>query len=658
MTPDLLGWGLAFSLPGILVVAVVAARLLGVRRSLFATLGAGVVGWLTGVGLSSLIASSLRNPNAGFTRNVWVFSAVFTMSATVWAELLGRPGALARAQTELTRLPRPIRALRRRGHRVARYAQITRIAVRYGLEPFLGLARTHRATADAPAGRARLPLPVRLRLALEECGGIFVKLGQVLSTRSDLLPANTCAELARLQDDVTPDPPEVMRLLLESELGRPVGDVFANFDWAPIAAASIGQAYRAQLLSGEQVVVKLQRPGIADVIARDIDVLDELARLVEDRTSWGREYRVRELAAEFAERLRGELDFRAEARSARDIADNLGPASPVRVPRVYDDLTTSRVLVMEWFDGPSIRNADNIAEERRLALADALLRSMLQQVLTDGRFHADPHPGNVLVLGDDQLGLIDFGAAGRLDPLQQAALRDVLIGVAQRDPGVLRDAVLQVAEPRRDVDDTALERALARFTTQQLAAGATPSAQMLVELLTLCFTFGLTLPPELSTVFRALGTLEGTLRVLSPGYLAIDAAQRIAGEWAREHAGPELLPQLARDEVIRVLPMLRRLPSHVDRLAVQARRGQLRMRVSLFADPRDEVLLTRLTNRIVLAFLGGVVGVLSVMLLGTQGGPPFTGDTSLFQFFGYFGLFCATVLILRVLVAVLRDRLN
>lgn len=499
---------------------------------------------------------------------------------------------------------------------------------------------------------------MRLRLALEECGGIFVKLGQVLSTRSDLLPASTCTELAKLQDDVAPDPPELMRPRLEEELGRPVDQVFTDFNWTPIAAASIGQAYRAQLLSGEQVVVKLQRPGIVEAIGRDIEVLDELARLVEDRTSWGQEYRVRELAGEFAERLRGELDFRAEARSARDIATNLGPANPVRVPRVYDDLTTARVLVMEWFDGPSIRTAEGVAADRRRELADALLRSMLQQVLTDGRFHADPHPGNVLILGDGELGLIDFGAVGRLDPLQQAALRDVLLGVAQRDPGVLRDAVLQVAEPRRDVDDTALERALARFTSQQLAPGATPSAQMLVELLNLCFTFGLTLPPELSTVFRALGTLEGTLRVLSPGYLAIDAAQRIAGEWAREYVGPDMLPQLARDELIRLLPMLRRLPSHVDRLAAQMRRGQLRMRVSLFADARDEVLLTRLTSRIVLAFLGGVVGVLSVMLLGIQGGPPFTGDTSLFQFFGYFGLFCATVLILRVLVAVLRDRLN
>jgi ubiquinone biosynthesis protein len=652
---DLFGPGLFVSLLGSLVVAMVAARLLGARRSVLSNVASGVIGWLAGFGISSVIAQSQPNPAAGFMRNVWLFSTVFAMSATVWVELLARPGTLARAQSGLARPPRPLRALRRRAHRVARYAQITRIAVRYGLEPVLGLSRS---AAPAESGDRVAPTAVRLRRALEDCGGIFIKLGQVLSTRTDLLPASTCDELASLQDAVAPEPASIMQQVLEAELGRPVGEVFADFDWTPIAAASIGQAYRARLCGGEPVVVKLRRPGIAEAITRDIDVLDEFARMIEDRTSWGREYRVRELAAEFAERLRGELDFRAEARNAAEIGGAMAPDGPIRVPRVHQDLGTARLLVMEWFDGVNVRHNQRLPEARRRELADDLLRNMLQQILTDGRFHADPHPGNVLVLHDDKLGLIDFGAAGRLDPLQQAALRDVLVGVAQRDPAALCEAVLRVSEPRRDLDEQALERALARFTARQLGPGATPSAQMLTELLQLCFGFGLTLAPELSTVFRALGTLEGTLRVLAPGYLAIEAAQRIATEWARERAGPAALPELARDELLRLLPVLRRLPSHVDRLAAQAQRGQLHLRIGLFGDEPEQRFLTRLTNRLVLAFLGGMVGLLSVVLLGTPGGPPFTGDTTLFQFLGYFGLFCATVLILRVLVAVLRDRSN
>jgi ubiquinone biosynthesis protein len=189
-------------------------------------------------------------------------------------------------------------------------------------------------------------------------------------------------------------------------------------------------------------------------------------------------------------------------------------------------------------------------------------------------------------------------------------------------------------------------------------AGATPSAAMFNELLQLFFSFGITLPPEFSTFFRAMVTLEGTLTTLRPGYAVIDAARAIATEWGRERVTPGTLEELARHELFSLAPLLRRLPRHVDRLATIVQRGDLRANVSLFRDAEDVRALTRLVNRVVLAFLGGVVGVMSVVLVGIEGGPPFTGDTSLYEFFGYFGLFCSTVLVLRVLVAVLRDGLN
>jgi ubiquinone biosynthesis protein len=652
------------SLPGILLLAFVAGRLLGARRSLGATLLSGLVGWAAGVGLSLVIASNHVHRSAGFARNVWVFSAVFTMSATVWMELLARPGALARAQTGLVNIPRPLRALRRRGRRVGRYAQITRIVVRHGLGPSIGLAsrRSHGDLdgTELDAGESRLPPAVRLRRALEDCGGMFVKLGQLLSTRSDLVPDDVARELARLQDHVGPADPREVRLLLEAELGGPVTDVFAEFEWEPLAAASIGQAHRARLRDGQPVIVKVQRPGIAESVARDLEVLDELARVAETRTTWGRDYGVVELAGEFGQRLREELDFGLEARNATELAADLGCASPVRVPRVVPEFSSTRVLVMEWFDGVSVRDhdaIDGIGADRR-ALADTLLRCMLHQMLVQGRFHADPHPGNVMVLADGGLGLVDFGAVGRLDPLQQAALRDLMVAVARRDAEQLRTAVLGIATVRGRVDEEQLERALARFMARHLAAGSAPSAAMFNDLLQLFFTFGIRVPAELSTFFRALVTLEGTLTTLAPGYLALEAAQGIAAEWARERLTPATLEEVARDELIRAVPTLRRLPRHVDRIATLAERGQLGLRVSLLSEPDDVVTVTRLVNRVVLAFLGALVGVLSVMLLGTTGGPPFAGTTSLFQFFGYFGLFCATVLILRVIVAVLHDGLN
>jgi ubiquinone biosynthesis protein len=389
-------------------------------------------------------------------------------------------------------------------------------------------------------------------------------------------------------------------------------------------------------------------------------VLAELAQVAETRTAWGADYHVTELAGEFSERLREELDFRLEARNATEIAAGLAPGDGVRVPDVHAELSTARVLVMEWLDGVSVREVERIDAMGldRSRLAEALLRCTLRQMLVGGRFHADPHPGNVLVSPDGRVGLIDFGATGRLDALQQASMREMLVAVRQRDAGLLRAAVLEVATLRRHFDDDQLERSLARFMARHLAEGAAPSAAMFNDLLQLFFAFGINLPPEFSTFFRALVTLEGTLTTLSPGYLVIEAAEQLAAEWAWANLAPTSLEDLARRELGSLALLLRRAPRQLDRIATLVQRGDLQARVRLLADEDDVRTVTRLLNRVVLAGLGGVVGVLSVLLLGTQGGPPFTGDTSLFQFFGYFGLFCATVMILRVLVAVLRDGLS
>jgi ubiquinone biosynthesis protein len=652
---DLIDFAVLLSLPGVLVLAWLVGRLLGVRRSWTTTVLSGLIGWVGGVALSLAIASQRKDMSEGFTRNVWLFSTLGVMSASVWIELLAKPGTLARAQTGLTSIPHPIEAVKRRGRRVSRYAQITRIAIRNGLGPSLGLGR-HSEDGDA----RQVPFARRLRHALEECGGMFVKMGQVASTRSDLVSPPVAEELSNLQDHVAPAPPEGVRELLEDELGAPVDEVFAEFDWNSLAAASIGQVHRARLHGGRQVVVKVQRPGIASSVNRDLDVLDELATMVEQRTTWGADYHVSDLADEFAERLREELDFEIEARNASDIAANLDDDSNVRIPVVFRDLTTRRVLVMEWLDGVSVRETDEIDDlgvDRR-ELAEDLLRTMLQQMLIDAQYHADPHPGNVMVLRDGRLALIDFGAASRIDPLQQTAIRDVMIGVSQRDPDQLRQAVLQVATLRRDVDDEELERALARFMTRHLAPGMVPSAAMFNDLLQLFFTFGINLPPELSTFFRALITLEGTLTTLSPGYPVIDRAEAIAAEWMRARLAPSSFEELAREELIRMGPLLRRLPRRLDRIANQIERGNFRARVSLLSDPHDEHVVTKLVNRTVLALTGGVVGLIGAILLGVGGGPPFAGDTSLYEFFGYFSLFCSVVLMMRVIVSVLHDGVN
>jgi ubiquinone biosynthesis protein len=315
---------------------------------------------------------------------------------------------------------------------------------------------------------------------------------------------------------------------------------------------------------------------------------------------------------------------------------------------------------MEWLDGVSVRETEHIDAMGfdRVVLAETLLRCLLQQMLVDGHFHVDPHPGNVLVLADGRIGLIDFGATARLDALQQTSVREMLFAINQQDPSLLRQAVLEVATVRGVLNDDQLERALARFMARHLRPGATPSAQMFNELLQLFFTFGLVLPAEFSSLFRAIVTLEGTITTLSPGYPVLTAAQGFAAELARDRMGADAMEEMARKELLKLVPVLRRLPRQVDRLATMAQRGDLTVRTSWLSTPSDVTALSRLVNRGVLAVLSLVVGLLSVLLLGIQGGPEFTGQTSLYEFFGYFGLFCCTVLVMRLLVAIFREGLN
>ena len=354
-----------------LIAAALVGRILGVRRSFAATAFTALFGWVVGVVVALLVADRHVNASDNFARNLFLFTLFGAMAAAVWIEFLARPGMIVRAQTGLQSIPHPLRSARLRSRQVRRYAEITRIAVRNGLGPSLGLGRG----GGADGNGVRPPTVRRLRLALEECGGMFVKLGQVMSTRSDLISPDAAAELALLQDEVRPADREGVEELLELELDAPCADVFSSFDWQPLAAASIGQVYRAQLPDGSPVIVKVQRPGVGETVQVDLSVLEELGRVAESRTSWGSEYHVKDLVDEFGARLREELDYRIEARNAETIAASLPPGSRMYVPHVYEELSTSRVLVMEWLDGVDVRRVawSEARPSDRTKVADQLL---------------------------------------------------------------------------------------------------------------------------------------------------------------------------------------------------------------------------------------------------------------------------------------------
>jgi ubiquinone biosynthesis protein len=630
--------------------ALLARRLLGLRFGLVRLLLAGLVGFAVVGPIAQDLAGSM--PAAG------------TAATPLWFLILAGAAALVVAMVFLVvaealvpsgSLPGPLelrRALRGRVARGRRYSQISRIAVRHGLGPYLW-GRRGRASLEDPGGRERLARS--LRLALEEAGVTFVKLGQMLSTRPDLLPAEFVDELGRLTDHVAPADWDQVEQVLAAELGRPVDEVFGHFDRRPLAAASVAQVHAARLRSGAEVAVKVQRPGIRTMVERDLDIVARLARSLEGRTRWTRSIGTRELAGGFADAVREELDFRIEAANMAAVAASANGA--VRIPVPHQPLCGKRVLVMQRLDGTPIGAAGAVIAERGLdrdRLARELLGSLLDQVMLGGVFHADPHPGNVLVLADGRLGLLDFGSVGRLDGSVRSALQRLLLAMDRGDPLGASDALLEVMLRPDEVDQQRLERALGQFMARYLSPGADPGVRMFSDLFRIVADYGLSVPPEVAAVFRALGVLEGTLTRLAPGLDLVAEARSFAARHGPGQVDADTARQAVTEELTTLLPMLRRLPRRVERIASAAENGRLSVHVRLFADQRDRRHLTGLLHQVLLTILAATAGIMAVMLLGTGGGPAVTTTVSLYQLLAYNLLVVCAILALRVLVLIFR----
>jgi ubiquinone biosynthesis protein len=643
---------LLLSLPIIVLLSWFASRLIALRQSWLATVTIGLVGWLLGASLAFQLTSDGDGTLTRLAAQLF-FAIVFMVAVHGAVELVRRPD-LRDGRTRRPGLPHPMRALRTAVRRSRRYSQIVRIAMGNGFGPHLG--RGHRR---ASGQRDKGTFGHRLRLTLEESGGTFVKVGQMLSGRADLLPPDVVSELSHLQDDVAPASPEAITALVEQEIGRPLATVFRHFDMEPIGAASIAQVHAATLVDGREVVVKVQRPGIEELVERDLDALLRLARSVERRAPWARPYQIGALAGEFADRLRDELDFRLEAANTSTIARNLETNADVHIPDVHAELSTRRVLTMEKLRGVSVRDGDEIDRRGldRQELADRLVGCYLRQLLVDGVYHADPHPGNILVLEESRIGLIDFGAVGRLDAVQQEALKEMLLAIARRDPEAVLTAVLDVVDIPANTDLGRLQHALASFVARHVTATVTPSVGAFTALLRVLIDFGIHVPPEFSTLFRALATLQGTLDTMAPGY---EFAARVEAAATALFHDPGTAPgqALVKSELARTLPQLRRLPRHLDRIATLAERGDLRLRVSLFSTESDMQAMTRLVNRVILAGLGVGIAIVALGLLRTSGGPDLANGLGLYPSLAYLGFLASMVFIVRVTVAVMRDGLN
>jgi ubiquinone biosynthesis protein len=640
-------------------LAWVSRRFLGLPVGVLRALIAGLLGFVAALLLGNALRATQPGHTAAFFTVVLGVPLIVAMVFIVTAEVLVPSGSV----------PQPlevIRGTRQAFARARRYSQISRIAVRHGLGPYLR-GRPLRG-GDAAGGRAAAALS--LRHALEEAGVTFTKLGQLLSARRDLLPEEFTAELAQLQDRAKPAPWEQVDEVIGQSLGTPIEQVFTELRPEPAAAASIAQVHKARLRCGDgsttEVAVKVQRPGIRATVEQDLDILLRLAARLEDHTRWAHAVGVVGVARGFAAAMREELDFRVEARNMAAVAATwAGQQRAIRsnvsvvLPAVYEELSSEHVLVIEWLDGVNLRAAGQLIDDQNLDRAElsrALLRSMVYQITEGGVFHADPHPGNVLLLTDGRLALLDFGSVGRLDAQQRSALRDLLLALGHGDPAALRDTLLALVTRPDEVDEQQLERALGQFMARHLTGGGAAAAEMFTDLFRLASRFELAIPPDIATVLRALATLEGTLTLLTPGVDVAAEARAYAATRIAAQVSPKAVQKTATDELIALLPVLRRLPRRLDRVTGAMEQGRFSLNVRLFADERDRRVVTGLTHQFLLAFLGAATGVVAALLLGAPGGPKIAPSVTLFQLFGYNLLIVASVLVLRVLFLIFRNR--
>jgi ubiquinone biosynthesis protein len=507
-----------------------------------------------------------------------------------------------------------------------RYRQIVEILADYGFGAILAqmgisdrfnIPRRWRRRKDIPG--YEMTNARRLRLALEDLGPTFIKFGQILSTRSDILPPQYLEELSLLQDKVAPVSWEEARQVVEDELEAPVGELFSKVDPVPIASASLAQVHVARLVGGEEVVVKIQRPGIDKVINLDLDIIYDLAQTAQQRISVASRFEVADLAEEFAASLRTEMDFRREAWNADRFRKNFENERHLYVPRIYWEYSTSRVLVMERIKGIKIDDlpALEAAGYDRRRLADYAADFALKEVLIDGFFHADPHPGNMLIMPGEVIGVLDFGTVGRLDDQDRANLARLFIAAVQLDVDGIIDQLQRMGIADYRVDRMGLKRDLRRvlmryyglpiyeINAQEVGRAVQP----------IMYEYKLNIRTDFYLLMKTVMVMQGVGLNLDPDFDIFKAAQPYIGKlfrrlWLPSSWGPEVLRMALDWKDFAAI-----LPRKTTRILDQVERGNLTVQAELPQLESTINAIDRLINRIIFSVLVAALVVALALLL-------------------------------------------
>ena len=511
-----------------------------------------------------------------------------------------------------------------------RIREISEVAVRHGFGYFferhrlLGLMRIRRRRAEAPPAQ----LGRHLREMLDELGPTFVKFGQLLSTRPDIIRPDIVQELVKLQDRVSPFPFDVVRQVIEEDLGLSLERAFESFDPEPLAAASIGQVHAALLPGGAKVVVKVQRPGASRQIRKDLDLLVQIAEFAEGRLEVG--FSPLSVVREFGRAINRELDYLLEARNADRFALNFQAQETVRIPRVYWRYTSSRVLTLERLEGPTL-NLASVAElplGERKQIAETMASCWFKQIMEDGFFHGDPHPANVVYMGEGSIGLLDFGTAGFLhaDDLDEGAR--LFLHVMDSDiPGIKRSLKRLGVHWSPSADEAvtqSIEEGFSRYFGMSLAT--IDLSTLLHQGFDIVYSLRLRLPSRFLLLDKTLLTLEGVVTQLYPDLNLFEIARQHTAEVRRRRTDPRALGDRAKRTVAEYAEVFRDYPRQIHELLEELRAGELEIKYRHTGLENVIHRLDVITNRLVVALVSIALGITSTAVaILIKGGPHIAG---------------------------------
>jgi ubiquinone biosynthesis protein len=465
----------------------------------------------------------------------------------------------------------------------------------------------------------------RIRYVLTELGPTFVKFGQLLSLRTDLLPPALANELSRLQDEVQAEDWKAISSQIEKNLERPIDEIFAYIEPKPLAAASLAQVHRARLIADNAVVaIKVQRPGIEQVIRNDLDIMAGLAKQIHERIETMALYDLPGLVRELRRMLLRELDFEREARNIRLAQANFQGHEYIRFPAVFSEFSTRKVLIMELVQGTKLRNVTALPEEKRLLLARNGLRASLKQILEDGFFHADPHPGNIFVMDDGTFTMLDWGMVGRLTPNIRLKLITLLEGIVDRDSETVLDILLDFSEHAPEVDTDELHRDIMDLLDDfySLPLEDINIGQLLSAITGLLHQYKIRIKSDLAIMIKALVTSEGSARLLYPKLDVVTESTPFVRRIALSKYSPRLIYRQLRKGMSNALQMQKDLPRQANEILSKLEHDKLSIRFEHKNLDGMRLTLDRIANRLTLGIITGCMIIGSSMII-TTGVRPF-----------------------------------